>query len=139
MLEAIKSAMSRLTRIGEQVKHKSHSLYFFTFAKGITDLDPFYNYELNVFKIMAITFFKTPKNKHFNYKPVYWDKAKEEREKRMKSALQDNDKEYAQALRERLELRWKRSTGATARKNSNIRLVAIIFLLALVSYYLFIR
>lgn len=88
---------------------------------------------------MAITFFKTPKNKHFNYKPVFWDKAKEDREKRMKTALEDNNTEYSQALRERMELRWKRSTGATARKNSNIRLVGIIFLLGLVSYYLFFR
>jgi cytochrome c-type biogenesis protein CcmH/NrfG len=88
---------------------------------------------------MAITFFKLPKNKHFNYKPVYWDKAKEEREKRMKAASQDTEKEYAEALRERMQLRWKRSTSATSRKNSNIRLVAIIFLLALISYYLFIR
>lgn len=88
---------------------------------------------------MALTFFKTPRNKQFNYKPVYWDKEKEEREKRRKSALEDTNKEYSEALRERLEMRWRRNSGAREKKSSNVRLVGIIFVLALISYYLFFR
>jgi type VI protein secretion system component VasF len=88
---------------------------------------------------MAISFFKLPKHKSFNYRPLYWDKAKEEREKRMKSALEETDKDYSQALRDRLQLRWKRNAGARARKSSNLRLVAIFFVLFLVVYYLFFR
>ncbi len=88
---------------------------------------------------MALTFFKIPRNKQFNYKPVYWDKEKEEREKRRKSALEDTSKEYSEALRERLEMRWRRNSGAREKKSSNMRLVGIIFVLALISYYLFFR
>ncbi|MFN3555410.1 MAG: hypothetical protein ACK4VN_05560 [Bacteroidales bacterium] len=88
---------------------------------------------------MALTFFKTPKHKHFNYKPVYWDRAKEEREKRQKTALEETHKDYAQALRERMELRWKRSAGARSRKNSNLRLIAVLMGIGLVFYYLFLR
>ncbi len=91
---------------------------------------------------MALTFFKTPRNKQFNYKPVYWDKKKEEREKRLKTALEassENKKEYADALRERMEMRWKRTTGAKARKNSNIRLILVITVIGLFFYYIFLR
>lgn len=88
---------------------------------------------------MALTFFKTPKNKQFNYKPVYWDKAKEERDKRLKTALEDTGKDYAEALRERMELRWKRSTGARSRRNSNLRLIAVLVVIGLVFYYIFLR
>ncbi len=88
---------------------------------------------------MALTFFKTPRNKHFNYRPVYWDKAKEEREKRMKTALEDTKKDYAEALRERMELRWRRNSGARARKNSNLRLLGVLFIISLAFYYIFLR
>lgn len=86
---------------------------------------------------MALTFFKTNKNKKFNYKPVYWDRAKEERDKRMKTALETKDKDYAEALRERMELRWKRSTGNQSRKNSNIRLLVVLSVIVLVFFILF--
>lgn len=88
---------------------------------------------------MALTFFKTHRNKQFNYKPVYWDKAKEEREKRLKTALEDHEKDYAEALRERMELRWKRTTGARARKHSNLRLIAVLLAIGLIFYYIFLR
>jgi hypothetical protein len=87
---------------------------------------------------MAITFFKTPRHKQFNYKPVFWDKAKEEREKRHSTAMDEKDKDYAQALRERMEIRWRRKAGVKAKRNSNLRLVVIIMGLALLSYYLFV-
>jgi hypothetical protein len=86
---------------------------------------------------MAITFFKTPRHKQYNYKPVFWDKTKEDREKRHSTALDDKDKDYAQALRDRMDIRWRRKAGATSKRNSNMRLVVIILSLALISYYLF--
>ncbi len=86
---------------------------------------------------MALTFFKLPKHKRYNYKPVYWDKAKEEREKRMKAAVEENHEDYASALRDRLEMRWKRNTTAASRKNANMRLVVILFVIFMVVYFLF--
>lgn len=88
---------------------------------------------------MALTFFKTPRNKKFNYKPVYWDKTREEREKRMKTALEQSEdgKDYKDALRERMAMRWKRSAGARTRRDSNVRLVVILVVVSLVFYYIF--
>jgi hypothetical protein len=86
---------------------------------------------------MAITFFKRPKNKQFNYKPVFWDKAKEERENRTKLALDEKDKDYSEALRKRLDYRWRRNSAIKSNRNSNLRLIVIIVGLSLLSYYLF--
>ncbi len=88
---------------------------------------------------MALTFFKTPKNKQFNYKPVYYDKAKEEREKRMKTAFEEKDKDYSEALRERMDMRWRRNSLTRTRKNSNIRLLAVLVALASLFYFIFLR
>lgn len=86
---------------------------------------------------MALTFFKTNKNKQFNYKPVYWDKAKEERDKRLKTALEETNKDYAEALRERMEVRWKRTSSQSAQKNANLRVLAILLVIGLFFYYIF--
>jgi hypothetical protein len=86
---------------------------------------------------MALTFFKTPKNKVFNYKPLYYDKRKEEREKRLKSALEEGGDDYAGALRERMQMRWKRNTGVKDRRASQQRLVIIVFIIGLLFYLIF--
>lgn len=86
---------------------------------------------------MALTFFKTPKNKQFNYRPLYYDQKKEEREKRLKSALEETDRDYEQALRERMRMRWKRNTGAKEKKASNQRLIIILLVIFLLFYLVF--
>jgi cytochrome c-type biogenesis protein CcmH/NrfG len=86
---------------------------------------------------MALTFFKTPKNKKYNYKPVYYDQKKEEREKRLKAVTDDNPEAYAESLRDRLDLRWKRNAGARNRKASNQRLFVILLVMFLLLYLLF--
>ena len=35
-----------------------------------------------------ISFFRTPKHRVFNYKPIYWDPEKEEFEERIKERVQ---------------------------------------------------
>ncbi len=86
---------------------------------------------------MALTFFKTPRNKKYNYKPVYYDKKKEEREKRQKAAIEGGGENYEKALRDRLQLRWKRSSGARSRKASNQRLILIFVVMFLLVYLIF--
>jgi hypothetical protein len=89
---------------------------------------------------MALTFFKTPKNKKYNYKPVYWNKEKEERDKRLKTAFEDTSgKEYSEALRERMELRWRRNSGARDRRNANLRFIMVLGVIVLLFYYIFLR
>jgi hypothetical protein len=86
---------------------------------------------------MALTFFKTPRNKKFNYRPLYYDQKKEEREFRLKSALEDDKENYEQALRERMRMRWKRSSGAREKKTSNQRLIIILIVIFLLFYLVF--
>ncbi len=86
---------------------------------------------------MALTFFKTPRHKKFNYKPVYYDKKKEEREKRQKAALEEDHKNYEKALRDRLQMRWKRTAGARTRRASNQRLVVIFVVMFVLVYLIF--
>ncbi len=84
---------------------------------------------------MALTFFKVPSNKKFNYRPVFYDQKKEEREKRQKAALEEDGGDYEKALRDRMQLQWKRGSGARARRSSNQRLI-IIFIVILLLFYL---
>lgn len=86
---------------------------------------------------MAITFFKTPRNKKFNYKPVYYDKKKEEMEMLKKSAIEEGSDNYEAALRERMRMRWKRSSGSRDRKASMQRLVVIFVVIFLLFYLVF--
>jgi hypothetical protein len=86
---------------------------------------------------MALTFFKTPKNKKFNYRPLYYDAKKEEREMRLKSALEEGSGDYEKALRDRLQMRWKRTAGKRDRKASNQRLIIIFIVIGLLFYLAF--
>ncbi len=86
---------------------------------------------------MALTFFKTPKNKKFNYRPVYYDQKKEEREKRMKSAIEEGGTDYEQALRERMQIRWKRNSGVKDKRASQQRLIIIVSVILLLFYLVF--
>jgi cytochrome c-type biogenesis protein CcmH/NrfG len=86
---------------------------------------------------MALTFFKTPKNKKFHYKPVYYDQKKEEREKLFKPAVGEDTAGYEDALRERMRMRWKRNTGNSERKTSRQRLIIILAVILLLAYLLF--
>lgn len=86
---------------------------------------------------MAITFFKTPRNKKFNYKPVYYDQKKEEMARLKKTAIEEGSDDYEAALRERMRMRWKRSSGTQERKASRQRLVIIIVVIFMLFYLAF--
>lgn len=86
---------------------------------------------------MALTFFKTPSNKKFHYRPVYYDQKKEEREKLFQPAVGQDPAEYGEALRERMRMRWKRNAGSNERKSSRQRLIIILAVMILLTYLLF--
>ena len=89
---------------------------------------------------MALTFFKTPKNKQYKYKPVYYNPRKEAVEKLSKSAYsgsKEGQDDYEKALRDRMQLRWKRSSGAKARKASRGRLLVVLVALFILVYLIF--
>ncbi len=88
---------------------------------------------------MAITFFKTPRNKKYDYRPVYYDAKKEEREKRLKTAYEEGGDKYEQALRDRIQMRWKRGSAARDKRASNQRLVIIMVVIFMLAYLVFFR
>ncbi len=90
------------------------------------------------------SFFKTPKHKRFNIEPRYWDPAKEareDRERRIKAELgiKDDDGEYIPNIRGRMksELRHRHHDNDRARRKSNIMLLVIFVLLAIIAYLFF--
>jgi len=88
---------------------------------------------------MALTFFKTQKNKQFSYRPLYYDPKKEEREKRLKTAIEENPNNVEAGLRERMDMRWRRMSRSHERKASNQKLIIIIIVVVflLIAYLIF--
>lgn len=88
---------------------------------------------------MRITFFKTGKNKEFNYVPRYYDEQKEEFEKRQRRIEQEVGIEQAPdsyrsrlkpgVMTERLLSKRKSSRGST------LRLLIIIAILGMLALY----
>ena len=87
-----------------------------------------------------IGFFKIPKPRQFNYKPVFYDANKEElkeREQVIKQELgltDENDPRVSIRNRIRREYNRKRNVG-TDRKSS-LRLVIIIMILLAIAYFI---
>jgi hypothetical protein len=82
-------------------------------------------------------FFKLPQHKTFNYQPRYFDERKEAMEQR-RAALQNNsDAERAPIMRGSIRSHYVNTTNRQ-RKNSRLRLVLILGVLAL-AVYLFTR
>lgn len=83
--------------------------------------------------------FKARRSKQFDYKPFYYDEAKEERLNRNRQiiAALESEKLSEQApYRTKLRERWERSNSAQKQNNrSNVRLIVILIALVLISYY----
>lgn len=87
-------------------------------------------------------FLKLPKHQNFDYHPRYWDREKEEREKKLKRYYKNEDNN-PEAIKERISSSFRErgaSTHIEARqkqvRRSNIRLVLIIVLLCVAAYVL---
>jgi len=91
---------------------------------------------------MAIKFFHTPKNKRFNYAPLYYDEQKEELEKRVRQInrelgvedLSESDKPYIPNIKGQMRGTLKRKNEE--RKKSNLRLAIILVVLLAIIYFL---
>ena len=87
-------------------------------------------------------FFRLPKHKQFNYKPLYYDPVKEAREERKKNigrelGIIDGDKYSGRITRGSMRDYFKRETKA--RRQSNFRLVIIVMVLFFIAYLLLFR
>jgi len=85
-------------------------------------------------------FLKLPKHRNFDYNPQYWDREKEEREKKLKRYYKQEDQD-PEAVKARIADSFRKRGGVTdynaSRKqarSSNIRLIIIILVLCVASY-----
>lgn len=64
---------------------------------------------------MALTFFKTPKPKSFNYNPRYYDKKREELERKKAIMGVESELSHNEELRLRMSNRWGRGNAEGGR------------------------
>ena len=87
------------------------------------------------------SFFKINKNRRFNFIPRYYDPQKENLEKRIKSIEQEmgvkEGEAYRPSIRKGQMTNYFNRKKGKAQKQSNIRLIIILLVLFLVSYFLF--
>lgn len=88
--------------------------------------------------IMRIVFFSRPKPKQFTYKPRYWDERKEQLELSRKKYDGTAQTGNESAMRQHLNMHWRRSIDRTARKKtSNLMLLVYLALIALIVWFIF--
>jgi hypothetical protein len=87
---------------------------------------------------MKIVFFKRPKAKPFEYKPLYYDKEKDEREQRRKElGLADDEAGKRAMFRGELQRRWRGDDYKKEKASQKKRVMIYLVLIGFVSYYIF--
>lgn len=84
---------------------------------------------------MKFTTFKTPKPKVFNYRPRYYDKGKEEREKRKTELGYESEMSRHDSLRMKISMRWHKDQEVEAKPFSKIIYYTIYATIILGSVY----
>lgn len=86
---------------------------------------------------MKIVFFSRPKNKKFDYKPLYYNKEKDERDQRARElGLDMSKKEHKSFFKGELQREW-RSNKIPQEQNKKIRSILYLVLLLVAVYYIF--
>ena len=85
---------------------------------------------------MKFVFFKSPKPKPFEYKPLYYDPEKEKREQRRKELGLNETNDHRSFFRGELKSKWKRG-GETGVRKSRSRTLVYLAILLLAVYYIF--
>jgi uncharacterized membrane protein len=89
-------------------------------------------------------FFRTPKPKAFNYRPIYYDPVKEERDERNRrieqemGVKQEQDTAFKPGI-QRGSMRSYYQKNQQVKRASNIRLILIILFLLFVAYWILLR
>jgi|GEM_PF-659534 len=93
------------------------------------------NFAINI-KIMEIVFFKSAKNRQFDYKPRYYDEEKERKEERRKAIEEGSEGNPANFKRD-IERRWKRIDKKNRNKSKSVNLLVYLIVAALLVYFVF--
>ena len=71
---------------------------------------------------MRIVFFKRPKPRQFDYKPIYWDEEKEKLEERRKrierAGKEKTDEEIKEDLKIEIDRKWRRNRSSEGKFHS---------------------
>lgn len=97
-----------------------------------------FNLSMNAPKIPSL--FKTPRHKQFEFKPRYYNEAKErinERREQLKKEGWASDDEKIGLIKYRINQKFQRQQYRQGIKQSNIRIILVIVLILLVLYYIF--
>ena len=85
---------------------------------------------------MKFTFFRTSKPKPFEYKPLYYDAEKEEREQRKKELGLDDSSDHKSFYRGELQRKWRRGKS-DQKKTTRMRTTIYLAILLFAVYYIF--
>ncbi len=81
--------------------------------------------------------FKIPAHRTFEHTPIYYNPAKEDLKRRVQGVEEEGQSHASKIARGSLKESWGRSARISkSNRSSSIRLVSIIFILALVSWLL---
>lgn len=86
---------------------------------------------------MKIVFFKRPKPKQFDYKPLYYDKEKDEREQRKKELGLTDSEDHMEQLRSQIKRKWRYEREARKKRTSELRTVLYLVIVGLFIYLIF--
>lgn len=86
---------------------------------------------------MKIVFFKRPKPRQFDYKPLYFDPETEDAEERRKElqALRSTDR--GERMRAEFRRRWKSNKAVPDNQNKTFRIVFYLVIAGFVLYLIF--
>jgi t-SNARE complex subunit (syntaxin) len=91
------------------------------------------------------SFIKLPRHKKFAYRPRYYDEAKEEMKDRVERIKQEIEREEGkdtvsaggESMRRSIKSRWRKDSYGKTVKNSNYRVMIILFIILLILWYVF--
>lgn len=86
---------------------------------------------------MKLVFLNRPKNKRFEYKPLYYNKDQDQRDRRARElGLEIGKKEHSSFFKGELQRGW-RAKKSTKSKNKTTRSLLYFILLLVAIYYIF--
>jgi len=86
---------------------------------------------------MKLVFFRTPKPRRFDYKPLYYDKEKEEREQRKKELGIIDSTDHMDKFKADLQRKWRYERQAKKQRTSELRTVIYVMIVGFFVYLIF--
>lgn len=86
---------------------------------------------------MKIIFFKRPKTRQFNYKPLYYDPDQEEAKERQKLKDALNSTDPAERMRAQIRRRWRTDQKEPSSGTNYVRIFIYIAFATFMIYFLF--